>query len=41
MSVDLTALGQLKVVDSHGQPVEIGSAWAERPAVLVWLRHFG
>jgi hypothetical protein len=23
------------------EPVRLGDAWAEGPAVLVWLRHFG
>ncbi len=23
------------------EPVLLGDAWAERPAVIVWLRHFG
>jgi len=22
-------------------PVHLGTAWADRPAVIVWLRHFG
>ncbi len=41
MTVDTNALGQLTVVDREGKPIAIGSAWAEKPAVLVWLRHFG
>ncbi len=41
MAVDTAALGGLTVVDRAGQSVAIGSAWAEKPAVLVWLRHFG
>jgi hypothetical protein len=24
-----------------GEPVLLGSAWSNAPAVMVWLRHFG
>ena len=41
MTVDTAALGQLTVVDRAGNSIAIGSAWAQKPAVLVWLRHFG
>jgi hypothetical protein len=35
------ALAPLTVLDLSGQPVAMGSLWAERTRVLVWLRHFG
>lgn len=41
MTLDLAALGPLTVLDERGQPVAMASLWRERPAVLVWLRHFG
>ena len=27
--------------DQHGKRVRLGDLWAERPAALVWLRHYG
>lgn len=41
MSVDTAALGALTVLDVKGAPVTLASLWADRPVVLVWLRHFG
>ena len=35
------SLAQLELVDSDGAPRRLGSLWAERPAALVFLRHFG
>lgn len=32
---DLTAL------DLDGEPVRLGTLWAKKPVVLVFLRHFG
>ena len=29
------------LVDSDEREVRLGSLWDERPAVLVWLRHYG
>jgi hypothetical protein len=34
-------LAALTVLDMEGRPVPLGSLWADRPAVLVFLRHFG
>jgi len=34
-------LAKLTVLDEQGKPVELGTFWAARPAVLVFLRHFG
>jgi hypothetical protein len=34
-------LAALTVSDLKGQPVRVGSLWAERPVVLAWVRHFG
>jgi hypothetical protein len=41
MTVDTDALGRISLRTSTGESVEVGSAWAQRPAVMVWLRHFG
>jgi hypothetical protein len=35
------ALGGLDVLDPEDQTVRVDSLWAERPAVLVFVRHFG
>lgn len=35
------ALRDLHVLDLDGEPVQIGSLWAEKPLVLVYVRHFG
>ena len=34
-------LAALAVLDMEGQAVPLGLLWADRPAVLVFLRHFG
>jgi hypothetical protein len=34
-------LAKLTVHDERGEPVVLGTLWRERPAVLVFLRHFG
>lgn len=31
----------LELRDSNDQPVRLGSLWAEGPALLVFVRHFG
>ncbi len=35
------ALASTEVLDLDGNPVPLGSLWAENTAVLVWLRHYG
>jgi len=35
------ALADLVLPDSDGNDVRLGELWRERPAVLVWLRHYG
>lgn len=39
--MDTTDIADLVLSDDEDRPVRLGSAWAERPAVMVWLRHFG
>lgn len=34
-------LAPLTVADEAGQPVPLGSLWADRPAVVVFVRQFG
>jgi hypothetical protein len=35
------ALAELVLLDHDGNEVTLGSLWSERPAALVWLRHYG
>jgi len=34
-------LADVVLPDSAGRPVRLGSLWTERPAALVFVRHFG
>ncbi len=34
-------LAQIVLPDTAGVPVRLGSLWADRPAVVVFLRHYG
>lgn len=34
-------LAKLTVLDEQGKAVELGTLWRDRPAVLVFTRHFG
>ena len=36
-----TELAPLTALDTEKQPVVLGTLWAEKPAVLVFIRHFG
>jgi hypothetical protein len=35
------ALAACEVLAEDGAPVRLGTLWADRPIVLVFLRHFG
>jgi len=35
------AIGTMTVLDELGVPVRIDTLWRDRPAVLVFVRHFG
>jgi hypothetical protein len=37
----MARLAALTLADADGTPVALDSLWRERPAVLVWVRHFG
>ncbi len=34
-------LAGITLPDPDGSPVRLGALWAEHPAVLVFLRHYG
>ena len=34
-------LASITLPDVDGKPVRLGSLWADRPAVVVFLRHYG
>jgi hypothetical protein len=34
-------LAEVSLPDTEGNPVRLGSIWAEAPAVVVFLRHYG
>jgi hypothetical protein len=36
-----TRLAPIELTDSHGAPQRLGSLWATRAVVLVFIRHFG
>lgn len=35
------ALATLRVLDERGEPVELGTLWQDRTAILLLTRHFG
>ena len=38
---DARDLAAVVLRDHDGNEVRLGETWQERPAVLVWLRHYG
>jgi len=38
---DATAIADVVLQDQDGNDVRIGDTWADGPAVLVFLRHYG
>ncbi len=34
-------LASLTLLDADERPIVLGELWAQRPVILVWLRHFG
>jgi len=34
-------LAHIELLDEHGRTVALRSAWSDRPALLVFIRHFG
>lgn len=41
MPFDTAALAEVVLVDHADQPHRLGDFWSARPAVLLFLRHFG
>jgi len=39
--VDASRLADVQLADSTGATQRLGDFWAERPVVVVFLRHFG
>ena len=39
--MDTRALGAATLLDIDGASVRLADEWADHPAVIVWLRHFG
>jgi len=39
--MDLDALEQVRLPDADGTLHRLGELWAEKPVILVFLRHFG
>jgi hypothetical protein len=37
----LEPFADLKLIDPDGGEHRLGDTWRDRPAVLVWLRHYG
>ena len=35
------ALADITLPDQDGNEVRLGDLWADRPAALIWLRHYG
>jgi hypothetical protein len=35
------ALADIVLPDQEGHEVRLGDLWRDRPAVVVWLRHYG
>lgn len=40
-SISVQQLGRITAYDEEQQPVTLATLWAENPAVLVLVRHFG
>jgi hypothetical protein len=34
-------LAEIVLLDEDGNDVRLGDLWEQRPAALVWLRHYG
>lgn len=34
-------IADIELADPESRAVRLGDLWAERPVVLVWLRHYG
>jgi len=41
MGTDIAALADVMLPDADGEQVRLGDAWADGPAIVIWLRHYG
>ncbi len=41
MGFDVARLADTSLIDPDGEPHRLGDLWQERPAVMLFLRHFG
>jgi hypothetical protein len=41
MDATAAALGPLEIVDENGRARRVAELWAQRPVVLLFVRHFG
>ena len=41
MKISTEELGSLILQDEHGEQVTVSGLWRDKPAVLVFVRHFG
>ena len=39
--MDIGALQEIRLSDSGGEIHRLGDLWAEKPVIVVFLRHFG
>jgi hypothetical protein len=37
----MQTIGDIRLPEAGGGEIKLGDLWAERPAALVWLRHYG
>ncbi|HZA39217.1 MAG TPA: hypothetical protein VFA00_01180 [Actinomycetota bacterium] len=38
---NIREIEDLRLPDSYGNEVRLGDLWAQQPAIVVWLRHYG
>jgi len=39
--ISIEQLGQISVYDEHSTATKLAELWKEKPAVIVFVRHFG
>lgn len=40
-NISVEKLGTIDVFDEQGETIHLAQLWADQPAVLVFVRHFG
>ena len=38
---NLDSIAHVRLPDSYGREVRLGDLWADKPTVVIWLRHYG